>query len=171
VNPLDAATIRESFVNCSRGEASRINLPAGFAALPWADLDFAGWRDPKAPQRAYLVSPLPDGTSLGLVLRTQARRGPRSLARNSMCSICLTVHTASGVSLFAAPRPGAAGRDGNTIGSYWCSDLKCSLYARGILRPGTTILAEETLTAGERIARLQTRLDQFLTSVTATGTG
>jgi hypothetical protein len=105
VNPLGTAAMRKSFVNCSRGEAARINLPADLAALPWPDLDFAGWRDPKAPQRAYLVAPRPDGTNLGLVLRTQAGRNRRSLVRNSMCSICLTVHTASGVSLFAAPPP------------------------------------------------------------------
>jgi hypothetical protein len=171
VNPLGTAAMRKSFVNCSRGEAARINLPADLAALPWPDLDFAGWRDPKAPQRAYLVAPRPDGTNLGLVLRTQAGRNRRSLVRNSMCSICLTVHTASGVSLFAAPRPGAAGRDGNTVGSYCCSDLKCSLYARGILRPETTIMAEETLTVSERVIRLQNRLEQFLASVTASGTG
>jgi hypothetical protein len=108
-----------------------------------------------------------DGTSLGLVMRTQAGRGRRTQVRNSMCSICLTMHSASGVSLFAAPRPRAANRDGSTVGRYLCSDLKCSLYARGVLPTQTTILAEETLTVEERVARLRVRLDQFLTSVTA----
>ncbi|WP_430625940.1 FBP domain-containing protein, partial [Streptomyces albus] len=31
------------------------------------------------------------------------------------------------MALLAAPRPGAAGRQGNTVGAYLCADLACSL--------------------------------------------
>jgi hypothetical protein len=163
VNPLGAGDLRASFVNCSRGEAGRINLPANLGTVPWADLDYLGWRDPKAPQRAYLVVPW-DGRTVGLTLRGNVKQST-SILRNSMCSICMTLHAASGVSIFAAPQIGQAGRDGSTIGGYWCSDLKCSLYARGIMRSQTSILVEETLDAGQRVARLRANLDQFMANV------
>lgn len=48
MQPIAERDIRLSFVNCSKGEASRVNLPTDFTQLPWADLDFLGWRDPGA---------------------------------------------------------------------------------------------------------------------------
>ena len=117
MEPLDEATIRGSFVNCSQGEASRIKLPAGFGhgALPWADLDFLGWTDPAAPLRALLVVPGADGPTGVVLRRPEARKA--HLSRSSMCRVCLTVHAASGVALFVAPLAGAAGRKGNAYSS------------------------------------------------------
>ncbi|TXS09896.1 FBP domain-containing protein, partial [Streptomyces sp. ms191] len=51
MEPLTDRQIRSSFVNCTKGEASRLRLPLDFAALPWEDLDFLGWVDPGAPLR------------------------------------------------------------------------------------------------------------------------
>jgi hypothetical protein len=51
MRPLPEAEIRTSFVNCSKGEASRIRMPAGLSRTPWADLDFLGWTDPGVPLR------------------------------------------------------------------------------------------------------------------------
>jgi hypothetical protein len=48
MQPIAERDIRLSFVNCSKGEASRVNLPTDFTQLRWADLDFLGWRDPGA---------------------------------------------------------------------------------------------------------------------------
>ena len=50
-----------------------------------------------------------------------------------LCNLCHSAREANDVLLFAAPRAGAAGRQGNTVGTYICADLDCSLYARGLL--------------------------------------
>src|SRR3712207_2039912 len=94
---LDERTIRASFVNCSKGEAGRIRMPAGFAdgSVPWADLDFLGWTDPGAPQRALLVVPGADGPTGILLRRPEPTKA--TAVRSSMCRVCLTDHTASGV--------------------------------------------------------------------------
>ncbi|MGV9214358.1 FBP domain-containing protein [Micromonospora sp. RB23] len=168
MEPLDEKAIRSSFVNCSKGEAGRIKLPPGFTegAVPWADLDFLGWPDPAAPQRAALVAPGPHGP-IGLVLRqSDASKGRGQ--RSSMCRICQTEHLSSGVTLFAAPLAGAAGRRGNTVGEYVCSDLACSLYLRGKRQPrGRLVKHEETLALDERVSRAMTRLTAFTDRVAA----
>lgn len=38
MNPVGENEIRGSFVNCSKGEARRLNLPRGLVGLPRADL-------------------------------------------------------------------------------------------------------------------------------------
>ena len=168
MEPLDEKEIRDSFVNCSKGEASRIRMPAGLAdgGVAWADLDFLGWTDPGAPLRALLVVPGADGPT-GLVLRRpQARKV--SAMRSSMCRICLTDHVASGVALFVAPLAGAAGRKGNTVGEYFCADLACSLYLRGKRQPKMRLVRfEETLTLPERIGRAMANLTAFTSRVAA----
>ncbi|GAA1876775.1 FBP domain-containing protein [Asanoa iriomotensis] len=169
MEPLTEAAIRDSFVNCSKGEASRIRLPAGFAdgAVPWADLDFLGWTDPAAPLRALLVVPGDDGPT-GIVLRRPEGRRSNSLSRSSMCNVCLTDHAASGVTLFVAPLAGVAGRNGNSIGQYLCADLACSLYVRGKREPRMRpVRREETLTLEERIDRTVTNVNAFAGRVTA----
>ena len=56
VKPLTEQEIRAAFVNCTKGEAKRANIPAWPGGETWGDLDFLGWRDPKAaPDRAYLA--------------------------------------------------------------------------------------------------------------------
>lgn len=82
-----------------------------------------------------------------------------------MCSLCTTVHSASDVALMVAARPGAAGRQGNTVGAYLCADLSCSLYARGRRRPAR-VQPAETLDVDAKVARLQTNLETFVRRVT-----
>ncbi|MFE6778877.1 FBP domain-containing protein [Streptomyces sp. NPDC057702] len=155
--------IRASFVNCSKGEAGRLNLPRDLAERPWADLDFLGWRDPGAPDRGYLVMPYEDRLA-GITLR--APQGPRkSLTKTNICSLCLTSHAGSGVTLLAARRAGAAGRQGNTVGAYICADLSCSLYVRGKKKLELAQRFEETLTLDEQIERLVTNAEAFLAQV------
>ncbi|MEV4619401.1 FBP domain-containing protein [Asanoa sp. NPDC049573] len=168
MDPLDEETIRGSFVNCSKGEAGRIRLPAGFAdgGVPWADLDFLGWTDPGAPLRALLVVPGEQGPT-GIVLRRPESRRTSAL-RSSMCSACLTDHAASGVALFVAPLAGPEGRKGNTVGEYLCADLACSLYLRGKRQPKMRLVRrEETLTLEERIERTMTKIGAFINRVAA----
>ncbi|MEU8240133.1 FBP domain-containing protein [Actinoplanes missouriensis] len=165
---LDEKEIRDSFINCSKGEAGRIKLPAGFAdgAVPWDDIDFLGWTDPGAPQRALLVVPGEEKPA-GIVLR-RPEAVKVSAMRSSMCRICLTDHASSGVGLFVAPLAGPAGRRGNTVGEYICSDLACSLYLRGKRQPKMRLVRrEETLTLQERIDRAMTNLAAFTDRVAA----
>jgi hypothetical protein len=168
MEPLTEKQIRDSFVNCSKGEAGRIKLPAGFTdgSVAWADIDFLGWNDPGAPLRALLVAPGPDGPTGLLLRRPEPRKG--LTVRSSMCRICLTEHTSSGVALFVAPLAGASGRRGNTVGDYFCSDLGCSLYLRGKRQPKARLVRhEETLTQQERIDRAMSNLAAFTTRVAA----
>ena len=161
MDPLTPAEIRAGFVNCSKGEASRLTLPRHLDALDWSTLDFLGWRDPGAPGAAYLVTPWRDRL-VGLVLRVSTER--RASGRQNLCSLCTTVHSTTDVALMVAPRAGAAGRQGNTVGSYLCADLACSAYARGLKRP-TRVQPVETLTVDQRIQRVQDNLDAFVRRV------
>lgn len=164
MEPLDEKEIRGSFVNCSKGEAGRIKLPAG--PVPWHDLDFLGWTDPAAPLRALLVVPGTDGPT-GIVLR-RPEPGKANSLRSSMCQVCLTEHAATGVALFVAPLAGASGRNGNTVGQYICSDLACSLYLRGKRKPKMRLVSrEETLSLDERVDRAMTNLSAFTDRVRA----
>lgn len=60
MHSLTAEEIRSSFVNCSKGEASRLPMPTNLASTRWDQLDFLGWSDPGAPRTAYLVERLAD---------------------------------------------------------------------------------------------------------------
>lgn len=167
MEPLTEAAVRSSFVNCSKGEANRIRLPAGFPdGIAWADLDFLGWTDPGAPLRSAIVVPGADGPTGMVLRRPEARRS--SAMRSSMCRICLTDHAASGVALFVAPLAGASGRQGNTVGEYLCADLACSLYLRGKKSPkGRLVRHEETIPPADRIERAMTNLGAFVSRVAA----
>lgn len=161
--PISEAELRESFVNCSKGEAARISPPRELARLPWQDLDFLGWRDPKAPDRGYLVAERGDRL-VGLSMRvpTGVRR---SLVKTTVCSICVTAHPGSGVSLFSAAKAGSSGRQGNSVGTYMCADLACPLYVRGKKVSELGARFEESLTVQEQIARALANLEQFLDQV------
>ncbi|MCT9934662.1 FBP domain-containing protein [Planotetraspora sp. A-T 1434] len=161
---LSEQEIRASFVNCSKGEAKRLALPRGLAEQPWDDLDFLGWRDPGAPDRGYLVTDF-GGQVVGLALRVAARQ--RGYLHSGMCSVCLTTHPGSGVSLMTARRAGQAGRDSNSVGVYVCSDLACSLYVRGVKIPDLGWRLEASLTLEEQIDRTRARLSAFLSKVMA----
>jgi len=162
MDPLTESQIRESFVNASKGETKRANLPADLGEARWEDLDFLGWVDPRAPLQAYLVMPSDDGPVGVQLRRNTAGSGPR---RAKMCSLCLTTHSGQGVSLMVARRAGQAGREGNTVGLDICAGLECSLYVRSILPLPTMSTAHETLTTDERIARLHANLQAFVARV------
>ncbi|MFB7617385.1 FBP domain-containing protein [Kitasatospora sp. NPDC056181] len=162
MKPLSENEIRGSFVNCSKGEAGRLNLPRGLAELPWEHLDFLGWRDQGAPDRGYLVAEHGGGL-VGVTLRVPSVR--RSLRMSNVCSFCISTHAGSGVALLAARRAGAAGREGNTVGTYVCADLQCSLYVRGLKQSALVSRAEESLSQEEQIARTVANLGGFLAKV------
>jgi hypothetical protein len=156
--------IRASFVNCSKGEATRLAVPRDLADRPWSDLDFLGWRDPGALERSYLVTER-DGSLVGVALRFPAPR--RGQAHRGMCSLCLTTHPGNGVSLMTARRAGRAGRESNSVGIHMCTDLDCSLYVRGRKIPDLGGRLEETLTLEEQIERTRANLFAFVDRVLA----
>jgi hypothetical protein len=162
VQPLSAEEIRRSFVNSSKSLVKAMTLPPRFAELPWDSLDYLGWRDPKAPNRGYLVVRRNDGVT-GIALNTQASGKPRR--GTGLCDLCNTAHRVTDVALFAARRAGAAGREGNTVGMYICADLACSLYLRGLRE--LDVPQGETAPPDVRAERLNSRLEGFVNRVLA----
>ncbi|MGW4806144.1 FBP domain-containing protein [Kitasatospora sp. NPDC004272] len=162
---LTEPAIRASFVNCTKGEAGRLALPRRLSELPWEELDFLGWRDPGAPDRGYLVAEH-GGRLVGVALR-RAQRAGAGARQGAMCSICLTVHAASGVALLTARKAGrGSGEEYASAGEYFCGDLACSLYVRGRKRASTGgARMRESLGAAEKVARTRANLAAFLTRV------
>ncbi|MFI9507799.1 FBP domain-containing protein [Nocardia sp. NPDC052566] len=158
MHPVTEPEIRSSFVNCSKGDAKRLHVPRNLNEKPWDDLDFLGWSDPSLPGRCYLVVPQQDRLT-GVAMRYQ----PGGSGRAQMCTICLTTHTGHGVSLMTAPKTGESGRLGNSIGTYICTDLACSLYARNKIRPPLGARYREDLTTEQKAERVRTNINAFLT--------
>ncbi|MFD7868593.1 FBP domain-containing protein [Streptomyces sp. NPDC057682] len=156
---LTEREIRHAFVNCSKGEAGRLPMPRDFDELPWDDLDFLGWRDLSAPGRSYLVTER-EGRPAAISLRFPSHQ--RGFLHRSMCSLCLTTHPGSGVSLMTARKAGPAGREGNSVGLYMCTDLACSLYVRGKKAVDSGARFKESLTVEEQIARTTANLAAFI---------
>jgi hypothetical protein len=154
--------LRASFVNCSKGAAKRLAIPRDLADQPWDDLDFLGWRDLGAPDRSYLVAER-DDRLIGVALRFP--RQQRGFLHRSMCSLCLTTHAGNGVSLMTASRAGEAGRQGNSVGEYMCTDLACSLYVRGKKAPEAGARFGESLTVEQQVARTKAHLFAFLDKI------
>lgn len=162
MRPLSEREIRASFVNCTKGEAKRLTLPADLSTRPWDDLDFLGWRDPSAPQRAHLVVESGDGL-VGVALRLASSYAGRP--RRGMCSLCLTTHPGDGVSLMTARKAGRSGQQGDSVGVYICADLGCSLYVRGKKDAGPGGRLHESLTLEEKIERTAAKVTGFLDRV------
>ncbi|GAA1958798.1 FBP domain-containing protein [Catenulispora subtropica] len=159
MRPATEDEIRASFANCSQGEAKRLPMPRDLPAVSWPDLDFLGWRDLGAPDRAYLV--VPRGADLvGITLRTATTR--KDFLRRNLCSLCFTTHQGGGVALMTGRKAGDAGRQGNSAGLYLCTDLSCSLYIRGVKSPATGGRMEETLTVDQQVERMMGKLEDFL---------
>lgn len=165
MKPLTEKEIRAAFVNCTKGAAKRLSVPHDLADRPWDDLDYFGWRDPQAPDRAYLVTER-DGRPTALALRSSGAGAASWGTRRSMCSMCLTTHS-GGVTLMVAPKAGKAGQQGNSVGAYICSDLACSLYVRGKREPAAGARLHETITLEEKISRTVTNLAAFVDKVIA----
>lgn len=155
MQPLTEEQIRASFVNVPEVDAERVPMP-GLHEVVWDEREYLGWHDARAPQRAYLTVWKGDRpVSLALRSNPSIRGGI-----NAMCNLCHTPQPGAQVSLFAAPRPGEAGRNGDTIGTYICSDLGCSANIRITPPPAPMQLPPEEILQ-RRIEGLQSRLDAF----------
>ena len=126
MKPLTEPQIRASFVNCSKREAAQLTLPADLADLRWDRLDYLGWIDRKAPLRAYVVLPVED-TLVGVTLRSPEGTAKR---RRAVCAWCEDVIATEDVSMYVARRAGAAGRNGDTVGTLVCTTFDCSTNVR-----------------------------------------
>jgi len=155
---LDDRVIRSSFVNATRKELSELALP-DLPGIDWDRLDYLGWRDPRLAKRAYIVVPLADGP-VGIVLK-QAEASPRTRAQ---CSWCQDIQLPNDVVLYGARRSGAAGRNGNTVGTLICANFECSTNVRRL--PPSAYLGFDTEAARDRrIETLRIRSGDFATGI------
>jgi len=157
--PLTPATLAATFVNASRKEVSDITLPDGFDDIDWNELDYFGWRDPKMSRRAYIVVPV-DGEPVGIVLK-QSEASPR---RRAQCTWCQDVKLPNDVAFYSARRVGAAGRNGNTIGTLICDEFQCSKNVRKPLPPAYLGFDVDAARL-QRIEILRTRSAGFVADV------
>jgi hypothetical protein len=155
---LTADQIRASMVNAGDDEIERMPLP-GLHETVWADREFLGWRDPSGSPRGYIVHWV-DERPVGIMVRAASSTLRPGIG--AMCSLCHTPQPSTQVVMFSAPRGGEAGLAGNTIGTYICADLACSIMIRII--PG---MSELTLTRDELVARRSAGLQRRLRSFTA----
>ncbi|MDP9697080.1 UNVERIFIED_ORG: hypothetical protein J2X79_004664 [Arthrobacter globiformis] len=153
--------IRSSFINASRSEAAKLNLPRDFDTLDWESLDFLGWRDAKMPLRGYLVFP-DNGGLTGVMLR--APGGGAKKNRSVLCELCRDVFSKEDVFLWVARRAGQSGRDGNTVGTLICADFLCSTNVR-VEPPANEINPDATDVVKRRIVGLESRTRLFLDRV------
>lgn len=162
MQPLTEHQIRDSFVNTSKGDAERVPMP-GLHEVVWTDREYLGWLDAKAPQRAYLTV-WRQGRPVSMVLRAAERRIRTGIS--AMCSLCQMPQPGGQVALFAAPRSGEAGRNGDTVGMYICADLGCSAIIRIAPPPAPMQIAPEEIVQ-RRIVGLRERLESFTATVLA----
>jgi hypothetical protein len=163
MQPITPQHIRSSFVNASRSEAAKLNLPKDFDSLDWESLDFLGWRDERMPLRGYLVVPGPDGLT-GIMLR--APEGGARKNRSVLCELCRDVFSKEDVLLWVAKRAGQSGRDGNTVGTLICADFLCCGNVRKE-PPANEINPDPAAVVLRQIEGLMERTAQFLARVQA----
>lgn len=160
MHPIDERALRASFINASRKDVSDLTLPTDFADLDFDRLDYLGWTDPKFPRRAYIVAWIDDRPT-GVALH---RAEQRVLAR-AQCSWCEDVTLRNDVQLFSARKAGAAGRNGDTVGTLVCAEFGCSRNVR-MLPPLAYEGYDRELAREGRISRLRAHVSGFVEAVT-----
>jgi hypothetical protein len=156
---LTESEIRGSIVNAGHVDIERMPLP-GLHEVVWDDREYLGWRDPSLATRGYLVYWRGD-EPVGLVLRSAEGRPQVGAA---ICSLCHTQQPAGQVTLFTAAKARDAGLSGNTVGTYICADLACSLLIR--IAPPESVSGRATRELiADRASGLAARLDAFASRV------
>ncbi len=159
---FSAQQIRASFINASRSEAAKLNLPKNFDTLGWEEIDFLAWRDVKMPLRGYLVVPGPKGPT-GIMLR--APEGGAKKNRSVLCELCRDVFSKDDVLLWVAKRAGQSGRpNGNTLGTLICADFVCCRNVR-VEPPANEINPDPAAVVLRQIDALAARTAQFVERV------
>lgn len=152
---MTEAEIRGSLINASAEEAQHMPMP-GLHEVVWDDREYLGWRDPGSPQRGYLFA-WRDGAPVGIALRAASTR---LQVGSAICSLCNTPQPASQVTMFSAARTGEAGRRGDSVGTYICADLACSLLIR-IAPPQYEMQPSPDEVVASRAAGLEARVHAF----------
>lgn len=156
---LTERDIRASFINASRKEVSVLSLPPAFSEIDFSSRDFLGWIDAKFVRRAYVVTEV-DGVLTGVLLQ---RAEQRVLAR-AQCSWCEDVTLRHDVQFYAARKGGAAGRNGDTVGTLVCAEFGCSQNVRRL--PPLAYEGFDREAAREaRIERLGDKVRAFLRTI------
>jgi len=158
---LTEEQIRESFVNITRSEADDMPLPPGMHEIDWSRREYLGWRDPRLPQRGYVVIPTDDGP-VGILLR--ASEASMRSHTPSMCGWCQDIHYPRDVYFWSARRAGQAGRNGDTVGTHVCGEFECSVNVRRTPPPQFIGFDQEAVIA-DRIAGLAERARRFAATV------
>ncbi|WOH18359.1 FBP domain-containing protein [Paenarthrobacter sp. GOM3] len=158
---ITAQQVRSSFINASRSEAAKLNLPSTFDTLDWENLEFLGWRDEKMPQRGYLVVHH-QGKLTGVLLR--APEGGSGKRRVVLCELCRDVFSKEDVYLWVAKKAGQSGKEGNTVGTLICAEFGCSTNVRKE-PPVNAINPDPAVVVLRQIAGLESRTALFLDRV------
>lgn len=153
---LTEQQIRNSFLNASQRERNNLNLPENFESLMWEELDFLGWRDRKFPGIGYVIAWV-EGAPRGILFRHVEGR----IRSRAQCAWCEDVTLPNDVVYFTAKRPGAAGRNGNTIATLMCANFECSTNVRRPAPPAYLGFDVEAARA-ERMAGLQGHIRKFM---------
>ncbi|GAA1487839.1 FBP domain-containing protein [Brachybacterium sacelli] len=149
MRPLTDDQIRSSFVNASKGDAKRAVLP-DLAAVAWDELDYLGWQDARRPLLHYAALEVDDEV-VCLLLRGTGTTSNRKM----MCAWCEDIIDGVHAVSFAAPRGGAGGRRGNTIGTSLCADFRCSKNVRRAPTAFEMQTEDEALIAYHRDLRIE----------------
>jgi hypothetical protein len=155
MHALTEKDVRASFVNASLRERDAVPMPPDFDVLDWDALDFLGWRDQKLAHAGYVVIPV-DGRPVGILLR----ESERTARTRPQCAWCADVTLPNDVVFFSAKRAGAAGRNGNTVGTLVCSAFECSANVRK-LPPPAYIGFDVEAARQRRIDVLRTNVEAF----------
>ena len=155
MRPLTESDIRSAIANAPDDEVARIPIP-GLHEVLWEEREYLGWRDPQAPQRGWLVFWQGD-EPVGIHVRASAAA---MSGGSAMCSLCQTLQPAGQVRMFSAPRAGKAGERGNSVGTYICADLACSLLIR-MAAPPSQHSADPGAAVAVKAAGLLERLASF----------
>ena len=153
---LTATDIRSSFINASLRERKALTLPRDLENLPWDNLDYLGWRDPKIPGIGYVIVELEEGP-VGILLR----QADGKTKTRPQCSWCEDVHLPNDVVFFSIKRAGQAGRNGDTVGTLVCAGFECSANVRK-LPPVAYIGFDVEAARQRRIEALGTHVRNFV---------
>ena len=157
---LTESEIRAAFVNATKGEIERMPMP-GLHEVIWDSREFLGWRDSGSPLRGYLVHWLGE-RPVGVILRA-SEVGLRP-GISAMCALCRTPQPSGQVTMFSAPKAGESGRNGNSVGTYICDDLACSIIIRIMPAPHPMQPSPDEVLAS-RSKGLTERVQNFTASV------
>ncbi|KFU81827.1 FBP C-terminal treble-clef zinc-finger [Amycolatopsis lurida] len=162
MRPITRDEVRGAIVNLEPAE-KRVRLPAWFDDVSWHEIDYLGWRDLRAPKRAYLVTAT-DDQAFGVLLR-QAPNHAFLASRAMMCDLCRSSRRFNEVSLFTAQRSSRDKRRRlSARGLHLCTDLDCMAIIRSKpVRQSIDSSVEDAIK--ERSEGLRSRMIAFIRSV------